>query len=137
MKPVDLNILVVDDVDASVQALVIALQSLGVLNILTSNSTDIAKNILQKSFENNKPIHLILCDHHMPGKAGHDFINFVRMNMTFRDVGYITVTSDARRAVIVLYISAGADSFIVKPVNSDELKTKMTQVLKAHGIQLG
>lgn len=114
----------------------IALQGIGFQNILTSNSTEVAQNILQQSFKMNNPIHLILCDHHMPGKTGHDLIHFVRTNMIFRDVGYITVTSDARREVIVPYISAGADSFIVKPVNPDELKTKITQVLKAHGVEL-
>lgn len=128
--PSDKRVLVVDDDEIMRNTISQILTGFDIKDISQAPDVATAKQIMQEAFDKEKPIHLILCDHHMPGNTGLDFITHVRMNLRYKEVPYITVTSDAQRTVVLPYISAGADSFIVKPVKDADLYEKITQVWK-------
>lgn len=126
----DKKVLVVDDDDDLRKEVVSILQALNFKKILDVNSVTKAKEIMLEAFNEAEPIDLILCDHHMPNNTGLQFISYIRMSLKFKNVSFITITSDSDRAVVLPYIGVGADSFIVKPVNEKDLTNKILQVLK-------
>lgn len=130
-KIANLKFLVVDDDPNMRSHLVSLLKKNSVNNILQTDNVEQAKLILQQEFDKAEPIDCILCDHHMPNNTGLDFITFVRMSMKFRQVIFITVTSDSERSVVLPYIAGGADSFIVKPAQEKDLILKISQTLAA------
>lgn len=97
------------------------------------NAAD-AKKALVAAFEQKDEFHLILCDHHMPENTGLDFINYIRGSIKFRNISFITLTSDAQRSVVLPYLSAGSDAFIVKPYNEQDLLAKILQVFHKRGV---
>ena len=64
----------------------------------------------------------------MPGNTGLDFITYLRSSLKFKEISYITITSDSQLPVVLPYLSAGADSFIVKPIVEKDLYAKIVQV---------
>lgn len=128
--PSDKRVLVVDDDEIMRNTISQILINFDIKDISQAPDVATAKQILQSYYDNEKPFHLVLCDHHMPNNTGLDLINHIRMNLRYKEVPYITITSDAQRTVVLPYISAGADSFIVKPVKDADLYEKILQVWK-------
>ncbi len=134
MFPADKKVLIVDDDKLMRDTLQSIVTKFGLKKIIAVDNVNDAKRLLVAAHDENDPFHLVLCDHHMPGNSGLDFINYVRMSLRFRELPFITITSDSQRSVILPYISAGSDSFIVKPVNDIDLQNKITQVWTKRGI---
>lgn len=133
MKTTDIfnkKILVVDDNDLMREQLIKDLKELKFTNIVAADNVTLAKETVINSFNAGELVELILCDHHMPNNTGLDLLNFIRMSIKFNSLAYITVTSDSDRSVVLPYIAAGADSFIVKPANTKDLISKIKQVVE-------
>ena len=134
MLPLGKKILVVDDDAQMREAISSILIKIGFKKIVTAESAADAKQLLTKAYDEKDPFDLVLSDHHMPGNTGLDFISYVRASLRFKDLGFITITSDAQRSVVLPHISAGADAYIVKPVNEKDLQAKITQVWTKRGV---
>lgn len=132
--PKKLKILVVDDDSIMRASHLKMLKNLGIDRVVESDNIVKAKEILAEEFNKAEPVHLIMCDHHMPGGLGIQFITYVRTSLKFKNLGFITITSDASRPVVLPNISAGADSFIIKPVNEKDLLNKLLQVVSKRNI---
>lgn len=74
--------------------------------------------------EGNMP-NLIVCDAHMPKMNGYDFILNVKTSGFFKDIPIIMLSSLDTSAERVKYLKAGANDFIVKPFNPEELDVKI------------
>ena len=72
---------------------------------------------------------LLLVDIHMPFKGGLDVIDFVRnkLNKTLpiAVISHIGMVETVRKAFEI-----GADDYIIKPFNADDLSAKIKQMLK-------
>jgi DNA-binding response OmpR family regulator len=68
---------------------------------------------------------LIVCDAHMPNMNGYDFIKNVKTSGFFKDIPIIMLSSLDTSAERVKYLKAGANDFIVKPFNPEELDVKI------------
>lgn len=128
------RILVVDDDVYMRDNLKSTLIKFGVEKVVAAENATEAKKNLMAAHDQNEPFHLILCDHHMPDNTGLDFINYIRSSLKFRDISFITITSDAQRSVVLPYLSAGSDAFIVKPYDEKDLLAKITQVWLKRGV---
>lgn len=128
--PADKRVLVVDDDELMRNSISQILNSFDIKNIVQAPDVPTAKQIVQDAYNSEKPFDLILCDHHMPNSTGLEFLSFIRINLRYKETPYITITSDSQRTVVLPYISAGADSFIVKPVKDTDLYEKIVQVWK-------
>lgn len=124
------KILIVDDNDEMRNFLIENLISLGFVNIIDVNNVKSAKEKVLESFNKAESIDLILCDHHMPDNSGLELISYLRMSLKFRSLPFIAVTSDSDRSVVLPYLTAGADSFIVKPVNPRDLLSKIERIFE-------
>lgn len=126
----ELRFLIVDDNHEMRGHVVSTLKKNNFKNILEASSVSEAEKLLEQAFNSAELVDVVLCDHHMPDNTGLDFINYVKMSIKFKNVIFITITSDSSRAVVLPYIGAGADGFVVKPVSEKELLTKISQLIK-------
>lgn len=134
MLPPNKKIMVVDDDVYMRDRLQSTLIKFGAAKVaLFDNATD-AKKALVAALDQKEEFHLVLCDHHMPENTGLDFINYIRNSPKFREVSFITLTSDAQRSIVLPYLSAGSDAFIVKPYNEQDLLAKILQVWHKRGV---
>ena len=68
---------------------------------------------------------LIVCDADMPNMNGYEFIQNVRASGFFKDIPILMLSSLDTSAERVKYLKAGANDFIVKPFNPEELDVKI------------
>lgn len=83
--------------------------------------------------ENNRP-DLVLCDITMPGLGGYEVLKTMREHGHLADVPFIFLTALADRTDVLAGKQAGADDYLVKPVDYDILlatvSTRLDQVVR-------
>ena len=80
-------------------------------------------------------IDLILLDVMMPGMDGFDVAKKVRESETYKDIPIIMVTGFSSREDRVNAVKAGANDFICKPVETTELKVRVSSLLRMKDAQ--
>ncbi len=76
---------------------------------------------------------LIISDWMMPGMSGLEFCRAFRERTQESFAYFILLTSKSDKAEVALGLDSGADDFLIKPVNSDELRARInsgTRILK-------
>ncbi|WP_424932784.1 HD domain-containing phosphohydrolase [Amaricoccus macauensis] len=88
------------------------------------------------SFAGRTPCDLVLVDFNMPRMNGVQFVQNLRENPTHAHVPVIMITADNDRDLRITAIEAGATDFLNKPVDPDELKVRVTNLLKLRKAQV-
>ena len=125
-----MQILVVDDSKTIRYMLVHMLKELGYETIAEAADVEAAMNQIQMN-----PPDLIFSDFNMPGKSGLDFLKLVRQHSTIAKVPFIMVTTMHDKKVIFDAVKAGAQYYILKPVEKNVLVEKLTALTESHHIQ--
>lgn len=73
---------------------------------------------------------LVILDVNMPKINGYEVCRKIRMDARFEKVLVLMITANADKQEQVKGFQAGADDFIVKPFNYDELLTRVLSTLK-------
>ncbi len=115
-----MKILVADDEPISVLYLQAALEDWG-YQVITASDGNAACEILQGQ---DAPM-LAIIDWMMPGMDGIDVCRVVRESVKDRYVYMIMLTGKSETEFIVAAMNAGADDFISKPFNIDELQVRV------------
>ncbi|WP_371687458.1 PP2C family protein-serine/threonine phosphatase [Thalassococcus sp. S3] len=114
------RVLVVDDSKLQRRILVSSLNRWG-FEVLQAESGEAALEICAKT-----PPDLVLSDWMMPGMSGLEFCKTFR-GLKHESYGYfILLTSKSDKGEIAEGLDAGADDFLTKPVNSDELRARIS-----------
>ena len=113
------TILVVEDSKVEQQRMVAMLQGLG-YRVLTADDGAQALEILRL-----KPVRLILSDWRMPEMSGIDLCRAVRADPALGQPYLILVTGQNTKSDLIAGMDAGADDFIVKPFNGEELRVRV------------
>ncbi|MDR1588168.1 MAG: response regulator [Treponema sp.] len=79
--------------------------------------------------ENNK-VDLVLLDIEMSGISGFEFLHTIRKNPKHMSTPVIIVTGHDEAGFEERSKSAGADAFIIKPVDADDLIAKIDKALE-------
>jgi CheY-like chemotaxis protein len=74
--------------------------------------------------------HLLVLDVHMQGVDGGEVIRFIRRDPRLAAVPILAVSSDTQDAIVAGILSAGADAFLAKPVEFDELEKTVEKITK-------
>lgn len=75
---------------------------------------------------------LILTDVMMPRMSGYDLLKGIRADHALRSVPVIFLTARAGEEARVESLEAGADDYISKPFNENELQARVRNMIRAH-----
>ncbi len=120
--------LVVDDSAVMRKVIISALENkMGVLPTNVIQAVD-GLEAVEKATQNSD-ITAILMDWNMPNKLGIDALREIRA--TGNKTPVIMVTTEGEKTNVVLAIQSGANNYVVKPFNADDLCAKITQACNA------
>jgi two-component system chemotaxis response regulator CheY len=119
-----LKVLVVDDQLTMREVTRLALQEMGVRNILDAEN---GKDAFQKA--TTQPLDMIISDFNMPEMDGLGLLRAVRGHPAVRKLPFILVTGRGDNALVVSAAQAGVNNYIVKPFTSEMLRGKIEAVL--------
>ncbi|OJX29923.1 MAG: response regulator [Chryseobacterium sp. 36-9] len=110
------KILIVDDDPRNIFALKLTLKARG-YQIETSTSGQEAINILK----NQDNINAVLMDMMMPDMDGYEAMKIIRRTEAIKDTAIIAVTAQAMPEDREKCLEAGADDYVTKPIDVDQL----------------
>ncbi len=127
INPADYKILIVDDNVFNVQLLVIMLGK-SMYRLTTANSGNEA--LLKVEQENPD---LILLDIMMPDISGYDVAEKLKSNDKYKDIPILFLSALNSIEDIVKGFKIGADDYVTKPFNKDELITRISHHISLIG----
>ncbi len=74
-------------------------------------------------------IDLIISDWNLPDKTGMDFLKAIRASKKFKDTPFLMCTTMDEVENLINAISEGANEYVVKPWEVEDLRDKIIQVL--------
>ncbi len=119
-----INILIVDDNAANRETLESMLIGLG-HDLRFAQSGEEA---MSKAFENYPD--LILLDVHMPGMDGFEVCKRIRLHPVLGDVPIVFTTASDDKKSKLDAMDAGADDFIVKPIDGMEIRARVKMIIR-------
>ena len=120
----DINILIVEDLLTTRLFLRRTLKKLGYTNVvLCGDGEDALRELKRKSFD------LIISDWHMPHMDGLDFFKELSKNREWSHIPFLLVTAEKERSKVIEAVQAGIKEYLVKPVQADQLSTKIKEVV--------
>ncbi|MBF0523715.1 MAG: chemotaxis protein CheW [Deltaproteobacteria bacterium] len=120
-----IKILLVEDTAIMRKIEINTLKSLGYENIIEAVDGNDAIARLQAE----PGIDLIISDWNMPNKDGYELLRWVRANDRLKQIPFLMATGEGDKKQEQKAVDAGVSSFIGKPFNPDELKTKIEEAL--------
>ncbi len=118
-------ILIAEDSAVTRAFLVSTLEELDDFEVVeASTGFEALKQLPRRKFE------LIITDINMPDINGLELINFVKTNVNYRGIPLIVVTTEGSERDRQKGMALGADEYLVKPINTDELQTLIRKYLK-------
>lgn len=73
---------------------------------------------------------VIIADVNMPDMNGMEFIVQIRTSGFFKDIPLIMLSGNEGTADKIKCLKAGADDYLVKPFNPEELEARITNILR-------
>jgi sigma-B regulation protein RsbU (phosphoserine phosphatase) len=124
--------LVADDDRGTALILKSALERMG-LEVLVAHDGTEAWEVLQR----DPGIALTVLDWMMPGVDGPELCRRIRQDESHAHMYVILLTSRDASADLVAGLDAGADDYLIKPFESEELRARVQVGLRVHGLQEG
>lgn len=118
------SIIIIDDDNRNIFALNMVLKSRG-FNCLSANSFKEGLVILKQ----NPDLKVVLMDMMMPEIDGYQGISILKSDDNFKNLAIIAITAQAMTGDKERCITAGADGYISKPVNIDNLMVLINKYL--------
>lgn len=86
-----------------------------------------------KIFRSGYKADLIVLDLVLPGQSGKSFLTEVKNHTYLKDIPVIVLSGNDKSNTRIEILKAGADDFIVKPFNPEELEIKIVKLI--HSIE--
>lgn len=128
IDPKKIKILLAEDAATMRKIEIKTLKSLGFNNIIEADDGNVAVTKLKE-----EDIDLIISDWNMPNKDGYELLVWVRTDEKCKNIPFIMATAQADRRQAQKAVDAGVSSFVAKPFNADELKSKINEAFGIKG----
>jgi len=119
----NMPVLVVDDYQTMAQIIRNLLKQLGFTSVDEASDGSAALDMMRQ-----KQYGLVLSDWQMEPMTGYELLHEVRADDRLAATPFIMVTAEARTEKMIAAKKAGANNYIVKPVNAATLKSKIDAV---------
>lgn len=125
---VDLNmpVMIVDDYKTMLRILRNLLRQLKFTNIEEATDGAMALDMLRQ-----QKYGLVISDWNMEPMTGIELLRNVRADAELKSLPFIMITAESKTENVIAAKQAGVSNYIVKPFNSETLKTKIESVLGA------
>ncbi len=117
-----LKVLVVDDEEDIVEVIQDRLEAYGFTVITAGNGVEALKKLSTEKFDG------VFLDVKMPEMGGIETLEHIRKGD--RKIPVIIITSSSTREAAIEAMAKGANEYVLKPFEWEELKTKIEQVYK-------
>ena len=119
------KILIVEDSSTTRAMITSTVEVIDGLEIFESNSGFEALKLLpHHSFD------MIITDINMPDINGLELVSFVKKNQNYKHIPLIIITTEGSKRDKEKGLSLGADEYLVKPFNPEELQRLVKKYLK-------
>lgn len=118
------NLLVVDDTPIIRGIISGILEPLGLKNIIPAGDGEEAWRIMQ-----GQAVDIVVADWLMPGVNGLELLRKMREDSRFADTPFIMITGMPDKSVVMEAMKLKVTDFMVKPIESAQLKQKILRVL--------
>lgn len=81
--------------------------------------------------ESQHPVDVVVLDWNMPVMDGFECLQNIRKNPAYSDVKILMCTTEAEKSSVVKAIKAGANGYILKPVDGESLKAQVVKMCGA------
>lgn len=125
-----MEILIVDDSKMLRYMTRDALRSLGYDQI--HEASDVAEARVQ--IQNGK-IDLVISDFHMPRESGLDLLLWIRSMLDYAKIPVVLLTTEGDKKTIISIVQAGAQAYLLKPLQTQMLGQKLLELSKKYGFQ--
>jgi len=78
---------------------------------------------------------LVICDVMMPEMDGYTFCREVKADPSYKHIPIILVTARAGSEMLVAGIDSGANDYVAKPFDADELKARVRSLLRTRTVE--
>lgn len=124
MVDMNINILTVDDNKTMLRIIHNLLTQIGFSNVdEASNGMMALEKLKEKKYE------LIISDWNMEPMSGIELLKNVRATEKLKMIPFLMITAESRTENVIAAKQAGVSNYIVKPFNSETLKTKLISIL--------
>ena len=76
-----------------------------------------------------KPVDMVVLDLNMPGMGGEAMLREIRMDDAMKNTRVLILSAEASSSVKTRLINAGAEDYMTKPFNPEELKARINRIL--------
>ncbi|MGE0614496.1 MAG: response regulator [Bacteriovoracia bacterium] len=129
MRVQDVNILIVDDVNAIRVQIKELLKKAGFEKIrVVGNGLEALKALEAEEF------HLILSDWQMTPLDGLELLKFVRNHPTYKAISFLMVTAEGTREKVLQAVECGCDGYLIKPVTVEQIQKQVFAVILKKGV---
>jgi len=129
MFPNSTKILIVDDSTTERRRMRYLLKQLGFENVIEGSDGNDGFELLKQEAGN---VGLILSDLNMPNCSGLELLKLVRQCNETKETPFIIFSSQDEKTTIIDAMSAGCSSYLVKPVQSEDLKERLAKVYERY-----
>ncbi len=126
MFPADSKILIIDDSSFTRSFLKGCLKELGFQKVLEAEKPSVAQSLLTHPDQVTAPVHLMICDIHMPEMTGLDLVRWTRSREELKTLPIIVITTSQEKSDILDAGRLGVSNFIIKPFDAAMLKDRIT-----------
>ena len=120
----NMKVLIVDDYQTMLRILRNLLKQLEFLNVEEAKDGAAALALLRKD-----PYGLVISDWNMEPMTGIQLLREVRADAKLKHIPFIMITAESKSENVITAKEAGVSNYIVKPFNSETLKSKLVSVL--------
>lgn len=77
----------------------------------------------------SKPADMVVLDLNMPGMGGEAMLREIRKDDAMKNTRVLILSAEASSSVKTRLINAGAEDYMTKPFNPEELKARINRIL--------
>ena len=126
-----MSILIVDDAEGERKLLRKYLQRLGFKDIAEAADGNEAYRAMLGAKASQAHFDLVISDRNMPGLDGIGLLKALRERKEWEHLPFILLTSQSEKNKVIEAVLARVTSYLVKPIEEEALKLKLTQVWQA------